>query len=278
MSCETGADKIMRLLTIPGELYQNRKLIWTLAKNDFRTKYAGSYLGIIWAFVQPVVTVMVYWFVFGVVRQGAPKAVPFVLWLVSGLVPWFFFSEALIQSTNALIEYSYLVKKLVFKISILPLVKVTAALFVHGFFVLFIVFLYACYGYYPDIYLIQIPYYSLCVFIFVLAAAYTTSAVVIFFRDLTHLITIGLQVGLWMTPIMWDFQDMGIDPFSKTARLLKLNPMYYVVAGYRNALIDKQWFWETPFPTDYLRLVTIALFLFGAGLFRKLKVHFADVL
>ena len=71
-----------QLMTIPSEFYQNRKLIWTLAKNDFRTKYAGSYLGIIWAFVQPVVTVMVYWFVFGVVRQGAPKAVPFVLWLV----------------------------------------------------------------------------------------------------------------------------------------------------------------------------------------------------
>ena len=126
-----------QLMTIPSEFYQNRKLIWTLAKNDFRTKYAGSYLGIIWAFVQPVVTVMVYWFVFGVVRQGAPKAVPFVLWLVCGLVPWFFFQEALVQSTNALIEYSYLVKKVVFKISILPLIKVIASLFVHIFFVAF---------------------------------------------------------------------------------------------------------------------------------------------
>lgn len=267
-----------RILIIPAELYQNRKLIWTLAKNDFKTKYAGSYLGIIWAFVQPVVTVLVYWFVFGVVRQGAPKAVPFVLWLVCGLVPWFFFSEALIQSTNALIEYSYLVKKVVFKISILPLVKVAASLFVHVFFMAFTVGLFCCYGYWPDVYDLQLLYYSLCVFVFVLALAYTTSAVVVFFRDLTHLITILLQVGIWMTPIMWDFQDMGINPFSMVARVLKLNPMYYVVAGYRNSLIDKQWFWEHPWQSAYFWGVTVVLFMIGTRLFRKLKVHFADVL
>lgn len=267
-----------RIFIIPAELYQNRKLIWTLAKNDFKTKYAGSYLGIIWAFVQPVVTVLVYWFVFGVVRQGAPKAVPFVLWLVCGLVPWFFFSEALIQSTNALIEYSYLVKKVVFKISILPLVKVVASLFVHVFFMAFTVGLFCCYGYWPDVYDLQLLYYSFCVFVFVLALSYATSAVVVFFRDLTHLITILLQVGIWMTPIMWDFQDMGINPFSMVARVLKLNPMYYVVAGYRNSLIDKQWFWEHPWQSVYFWGVTVILFLIGSRLFRKLKVHFADVL
>lgn len=260
------------------ELYLNRKLIWTLAKNDFKTKYAGSYLGIIWAFVQPVVTVVVYWFVFGVVRQGAAKAVPFVLWLVCGLVPWFFFQDALVQSTNSLIEYSYLVKKVVFKISILPLIKVIASLFVHVFFVAFTLLLFACYGYFPDLYDLQLLYYSVCVFVFVLALSYTTSAVVVFFRDLTHLITILLQIGIWMTPIMWDFADMGIDPFSKVARLLKINPMYYVVSGYRNALVDKQWFWEHPGQTLYFWGVTLFLFWFGTRLFKKLKVHFADVL
>ena len=156
-------------MSLPKELYQNRKLIWSLAKNDFKTKYAGSYLGIVWAFIQPVVTVLVYWFVFGVVRQGSPKAVPFVLWLIAGLVPWFFFQEALTQSTNALIEYSYLVKKVVFKIDILPMVKIIASLFVHLFFVAFTVFLFCCYGYFPDLYDLQLVYYSFCVFMLVLA-------------------------------------------------------------------------------------------------------------
>ena len=76
------------------ELYRNKALIWNLSKNDFKTKYAGSYLGIFWAFVQPVVTVLIYWFVFQVGFKSAPvKEVPFILWLVAGIVPWFFFSD-----------------------------------------------------------------------------------------------------------------------------------------------------------------------------------------
>lgn len=267
-----------KFLSLPGELYHNRALIWKLAKNDFKTKYAGSYLGIIWAFIQPVVTVCVYWFVFDVVRPGAQRSVPFVLWLIAGLVPWFFFQEALVQSTDCLIEYSYLVKKVVFKISILPIVRIIATLFVHLFFVLFTVLLFAGYGFWPDLYDLQIIYYSMCAFLLVLALSYTTCAVVVFFRDLKQIIVIGLQIGVWMTPIMWNFQDMGVASDSLIAKILKLNPMFYIVNGYRDAFIDKVWFWERQGQTLYFWCFTVIVFLLGARLFKKLKVHFADVL
>ena len=137
---------------LPGEIYKNRKLVFSLAKNDFKTKYAGSYFGTVWAFVQPIVTICVYWFVFGLaLRNGSDKGVPFVLWLIAGLVPWFFIQEGLTGGTNALLEYNYLVKKVVFNIDILPLVKTIAALFIHVFFVLFMLFLFALYGYYPGL-------------------------------------------------------------------------------------------------------------------------------
>ena len=119
--------------SLPAELFAGRTLIFQLAKNDFKKKYAGSYLGIVWAFVQPVVTVMVYWFVFGMIRSSSPRPVPFVLWLIAGLIPWFFFQDGLINGTNALLEYNYLVKKVVFRIDILPMVKVVSAVFVHLF-------------------------------------------------------------------------------------------------------------------------------------------------
>ena len=114
-----------KLLSLPIELYHNRQLILNLAKNDFKTKYAGSYLGIVWAFIQPIVTILVYWFVFSVgLKAGNAADYPFVIYLVSGIVPWFFFQDALNGGTNSLIEYNYLVKKVVFKISILPIVKI----------------------------------------------------------------------------------------------------------------------------------------------------------
>ena len=81
-----------KIFGLPLELYHNRGLILTLAKNDFKTKYAGSYLGIVWAFIQPIVTIMVYWFVFTIgLKAGDMAEYPFVLYLISGIVPWFFF-------------------------------------------------------------------------------------------------------------------------------------------------------------------------------------------
>lgn len=265
------------LVEFPVQIYQNKKLIWQLAKNDFKTRYAGSYLGMVWAFIQPIVTILVYWFVFDIgLKSGQVMDTPFVLWLMAGLVPWFFFSEAWNSGTGALIEYQYLVKKVVFQINILPLVKVISALFVHVFFASFTVFLYACYGYIPDLYTLQIIYYSFCVLVFVLGLSYVTSAILAFFKDLSQIINILLQVGVWMTPIMWNIDIMGFPSWLMT--IFKLNPMYYIVAGYRDSLINKVWFWEEPTLTLYFWAITICILGMGTLIFKKLKIHFADVL
>ena len=238
--------KYEKIVILPVELFQNRQLIWKLSKNDFKTRSAGSYLGIVWAFVQPVITVLLYWFVFSVALPSRAVAVkgditiPYILWLIAGIVPWFFFSEALSNGTNALLEYNYLVKKVVFKISILPIIKIISALFVHGFFLLFTVVLFSCYGYYPDLYTLQVFYYSACMFVFVLGLCYITCSIIIFFRDLGQIISIILQVGIWATPILWNITTLS----PKLRIIFKLNPMNYIVEGYRDSLIDKIWFWE----------------------------------
>ena len=179
-----------RIFVLPKELYQSRELIWKLAKNDFKKRYAGSYLGFLWALVQPVVTVLMYYIVFDKVFQTRSQMVasgvevPYVLYLTAGLVPWFFFSEAITNGTNALLEYSYLVKKVVFNISVLPIIKLIAATFIHLFFVGVLLIVAACYGYFPTIYTIQVLYYSFCLFMLVLAMSYCTCAIVVFFRGM----------------------------------------------------------------------------------------------
>ncbi len=269
-----------KVISLPVELFQSRHLIWKLAKNDFKKRYAGSYLGIVWALVQPVITVLMYWLVFDVIMSGAGMAmrggteIPFVLFLTSGLVPWFYFNEAWTNGTLAMLEYNYLVKKVVFKISILPIIKVIGATFTHVFFVCVMLVIAACYGYYPSIYMLQIPYYSFCTFVLVLALSYTTCALVVFMRDISQIINIVLQIGMWATPIMWDFG--AISP--TWAKLLKLNPMVYIVNGYRDAVYGHSWFFEDFFSTMYFWIITVVLFGLGAVVFKKLKVHFADVL
>lgn len=264
------------------ELYKDRKLIKKLALNDFKTRYAGSYLGIIWAFIQPVVTVLVYWIVFekglkqgtDIVTQGI--RVPYLLHLMSGLVPWFFFSEALMNGTTSLLEYNYLVKKVVFKISILPLIKIIAASFIHIFFVCFMLLVTMCYGIHPTIYWLQLIYYSFCLFMLVLAMSYSTCSIVIFFRDLTQLISIGLQVGMWATPILWNISILANHPV--LTFIFKLNPVYYIVNGYRGSLYGEEFIWQSPWLTIYYWGLVLILFVIGRMIFRRLKPHFADVM
>ena len=184
----------------------------------------------------------------------------------------------LIGGTNSLLEYNYLVKKVVFNISVLPVVKIISAMFVHAFFVLFTIILYAAYGKFPDFYYLQIIYYSVCVFILVLGLSYATSAIVIFFRDLTQIINIVLQVGVWLTPIMWIVEASPLMGHPVIMKILKLNPMYYIVSGYRDTFLMKTWFWEHAGWTVYFWIFTILCFLFGSWVFKRLRIHFADVL
>ena len=266
-----------RITVLPVELWQNRELIWKLSRNDFKSKYAGSYMGIVWAFLQPVVTVLVYWFVFtmgGRPTIGADGKYPFVLWLIVGIVPWFFFSDALSQGTSALLSYQFLVKKVVFKISILPIIKIISALFIHLFLIGVTLILLIFSGYYPSLYWLQLPYFIVCEFLLVLGMSYITCSIVVFFRDLGQIISIALQVGVWITPIMWNLNSM-----SRTWQVIfKLNPVYYIVDGFRMSLLDKMWFWEHFYSTAYFWIFTVVMFLFGALIFKRLKVHFADVM
>ncbi|MDE5951805.1 MAG: ABC transporter permease [Acetatifactor sp.] len=272
---------VSKLVQLPMELWQNRKLIWKLSKNDFKKRYAGSYMGVVWGFAQPLVTVLMYYLVFDkifgtkAIELRGGVEVPFALFITAGLVPWFFFSEALSQGTMSLIEYSYLVKKVVFKISILPVIKVIAATFSHLFFLGLAILLGCIYGYYPSLYLLQVIYYAMCLFLLVLAMSYTTCAVVIFFRDLSQIIAICLQIGIWATPILWSL-DAIHNPVVVT--LLKLNPLVYIVNGYRESVYGHHWFFEDISGTLYFWGITVALFLLGAAIFKKLKVHFADVI
>lgn len=268
------------LIVLPVDLYNSRKLIWKLAKNDFKKRYAGSYLGALWALAQPVVTVIMYWLVFDKVFQQRSQLVaggiemPYVLFLTAGLIPWFYFSEAIMQGTMAMLEYNYLVKKVVFNISILPIIKIIASTFTHLFFVGLLLLLSVFYGIMPTIYTIQLLYYSFCMMMLVLALSYFTCAVNVFFRDLQQIINIALQVGMWATPILWNI-DMLPDQW-KT--IMKINPLVYIVNGYRSAIYEKEWFWHHFYSSTYFWIIVMGLFCFGSLIFRKLKVHFADVI
>lgn len=280
VSCTLFCVFYEQIKTIPFELLQSRKLIWKLAKNDFKKRYAGSYLGAVWAMAQPVITVLMYWIVFDKVFNTRSQMlasgveVPYVLYLTAGLVPWFFFQEAVNHGMMAMVEYNYLVKKVVFNISVLPIIKVIGALFTHLFFVLVLIIVGTCYGYTPTIYTIQILYYSFCLCLLVLAMSYINCAIVVFFRDLQQIVAIVLQIGMWATPILWDIHMVP----DQLKPIFKLNPMVYIVNGFRMSIYGEEWFWTHFYSSAYFWILLLLMFTIGSVIFKKLRVHFADVL
>ena len=121
------------------DLVDDRKVIFDLAKNDFKAKYTNSLLGIVWAFMLPLTIILVLWFVFQVGFRSAPvDDIPFILWYIPAFLAWNFFTDAFGSGAACIFDYSYLVKNMKFRVSSLPVVKIISSSFVHLFFVGFI--------------------------------------------------------------------------------------------------------------------------------------------
>lgn len=267
---------VEELLRIPLEIFRDRGMFLAIVKNDFQARFAGSYLGLFWAYVQPVITLCLYWFVFQFgLRSGNVSNHPFILYLMAGLIPWFYFSESWGGASGSLVEYSYLVKKVVFNVNFLPVIKVCSAMFVHLVFVCIVTALSWIYGYGIHPWLLQLFYYMICNMILVLGLSYITAACTVFFRDMTQIVNIILTMGIWMTPILWNAEATMS---GKLLMLFRLNPMYYIVDGFRDSLLDKVWFWEKPLWSIYFWCVALCVYLIGVKMFNRLKVHFSDVL
>lgn len=268
------------MVSLLKEIVTKRRLILDLGKADFRKRFVGSYFGMVWMFIQPMATVLVYFFVFQVGMKSQPPVpdVPYVLWLVPGIVPWFYFSDALNGITNVLQEYHYLVKKVVFRVEILPIIKLFSSLMVHGFFVLIMLIMFLLYRKVPLVTWIQVIYYTFAASVFVLGVGFLTSAVQVFFKDMAQIIGIVLQFGMWLTPIMYHeslFTNQGL---GWVVTLLKFNPFYYIATGYRDSMLTGDWFWQRPMLSLYFWGCTVVVLLLGLKVFKRLRPHFSDVL
>jgi lipopolysaccharide transport system permease protein/teichoic acid transport system permease protein len=257
-------------------IYINHSLIWDLTKKEFRQRYLGSYLGILWAFIQPTITVFIFWFVFqvGFRVQPTETGVPFVLWLICGMFPWFFFSESLGSATGAIINKPFLVKKIVFEVKILPIIQILAALVIHIFFIIVLFALFLLYGYLPNAYNLQIIYYFFYTICLVLGLSWITSSLSVFSRDIVQLVNMCLQFMFWGTPIFWNINSVP----ERYIWIIKLNPMYYVVNGYRESFIYNDWFWNHLNEMLYYWIFVVAIMFIGVFIFGRLRPHFADAL
>ncbi len=256
-------------------IFERRKLILSMAKREVKNQYVGSTLGIVWTFIPPIVLISVFWVVFSIGFRAKPAGdVPFVVWLTTGMTSWFVFADMVSGSTASIISNVNLIKKTIFPSQILAVVKIISSLVTHLVFLIILLALLLFQSMEFSLYFFQFLYYLVCLLVLASGLGWLFSSLNVFIRDVTQLVGLILQVGFWATPIFWDIKMMP----EKIQFILKLNPMYYIVQGYRESFIYFLPFWKHPYQTLYFWTVALLLFFLGCFVFRRLRPQFADVL
>ena len=256
-------------------IVQQKSLIVSLARREVRTQYVGSLVGFLWTFINPMVMIFVFWVVFDIGFGVQPvKGVPFVVWLTAGMAAWFAFADIVNGSAGVIVSNAHLIKKTLFRSEILPVVKLVSCLITHSIFLVVLAVLIVLLRPSFSFYFFQFFYYLLCMCVLALGLSWAVSSLNVFIRDIGQIVGVVMRMGFWATPIFW---DLGIMP-PKLQTIFKLNPMFYIVQGYRESFLYFIPFWQHPYQTVYFWVVALSIFALGGLIFKKLKPDFADVL
>lgn len=254
-----------------------RHQIFKLAKADIIKTYSGAALGWAWALVKPTITILVFWFAFSVgLRKSAEVAgYPFIIWMIVGMVPWFFMSEMLTQGAGSIRKYSYLVTKMKFPVGTIPTFVCFSKLAINcGLFVILLILI-SISGYRPDIYLLQLPIYAVFMVLFFIAWGLFSGMLSAMSKDFLNLVNALTTAIFWLSGILWDVNTIK----SPLLRLiLHCNPITYFATGYRNVFIYKKWIWEES--TSFFVVLALFAILIAAGIwsYKKLIKEIPDVL
>ncbi len=258
------------------EHIENIYKIWRLALYDFIAPLRDTYLGPVWMILGPLLQILVYWIVFGTgIRQGRPvNGHPFLLWMLAGLVPWFYISGGITGGATCIYNKSTLLTKMKFPVSIIPTYTTLTKLISNLPVLLILLILYAFNGYKISIHIIQIPYYIFAATILIIATTMVSSALVMAVRDINRVIGTIIRFLFYFTPILWVPKNLphAFDLF------IKLNPFTYIVDGFRDSLLYKQWFFINIKETIWFWIITLVILIIGVNIHMKFRDKFADML
>jgi ABC-type polysaccharide/polyol phosphate export permease len=253
------------------------RLLLQLTRRDFKAKYQGSAFGLLWAFIQPLALMLTLLFVFnyGLRAQVAEPGIPYAPWFFAAMIAWNFFQDSTLSAQNSVQEYSFLVKKVSFPTDVLPVVKILSAAMIHLIFVGILIVVILASGLPFSWTWLQFPYFALSLMCLTLGLSWALASMNLFVRDVSQFVSILLQLGFWATPVVWNTSML---PPSLQV-WFKLNPLLYIVEGYRATFLHGQPFWEVnPLQAIYFWSVVLLLCVAGRFTFKRLQPHFADVL
>ncbi len=257
-------------------LFENKKLILSLGKNDFKNRFANTSLGSIWGFLQPFIFMATYAIVFQfILKTGSAGNDPYIVWFMPGMAMWQTIMDTTMSASTSIMNYSYLVKKVVFPVDIIPIISVISSGFV-GIFLFSIAIVIGClFKYVPNF--LQIIYIIVAAYTFLIALTRFTSAITTLVPDFGNLLGIAMQLFFWFTPVVWNMSMIQNHP--TILRIMKCMPFNYLVTGFRDAFISGNIITENNYLyTIVFWVLTLIVYIWGNHVFKKNKKDFADVL
>ncbi|WP_260484655.1 ABC transporter permease [Listeria booriae] len=252
--------------------------IMRIARYDQRAAYQSHYLGMLWEVLSPTLQVVIYYFVFGIRMHGAHPVdggVPYIVWMLAGVIPWFFISGIIVSGANSVYSNLSLVSRVKFPMSILPsitLMKAMSSYFtMMGILLIFLL----CNHIYPTVYWMQFVYYFFCMCFFLYAVSLLNSTITVIFRDYQLIIGSAMRLLFFLSGAV---MDVTAQPNSLLTKILMLNPFVYIIEGFRDAFFSRQWFFEVPWWTAYFWGITLLTLGIGALLHIQFKDRFMDYL
>ncbi|MGV3519119.1 ABC transporter permease [Luteitalea sp.] len=257
------------------QLVRYRALIQSLVTRELKARYRGSVLGFFWSFINPLLLLVVYSFVFTVVLPGThpPEIEPYALFLFCGILPWTWFSSSLTEAANSLMAGGNLIKKVLFPAEILPIVAVLSNM-MHFFFGLPILLAFLIW-FRPTISFVEVLWFPVVVavqLLFTLGLSLLLAALTVHFRDIKDILSNLLTLWFFATPIIY---PMHLAPGTISKAVLNANPFSHFAVSYQEIL-----FYDGPFGHwKWLLAIFVAsvlLFLLGYFLFDRLRDSFAE--
>lgn len=253
------------------ELWEYRELLYFLMWRDVKIRYKQTVIGILWAVLQPLLTMLIFTMVFARLAKVPSNGVPYPLFVYTGLIVWTYFSQAVGRSGVSLVSDSNLITKVYFPRMIVPISAALGPLIDFGFAFLILLVLMAVFGMHPGWAVLTLPIFLILTVMAVLAVGFWLSALNVQYRDIGHTIPFLIQFWMFASPVAY---PLNLVP-EKWRGLYALNPMSGVIEGFRWALLGTQ------VPNLWMFILSSAVVLFllfgGAVYFRKVEKTFADV-
>lgn len=255
------------------ELWAYRELFYFLAWRDILVRYKQTIIGIAWALIRPLLTMIVFTIVFGKIAKLPSGGAPYPIMVFAAMLPWQFFATSFAEAGNSLIANANMISKVYFPRLVMPVSAVIVSFvdFLISFVILLILMLW--YGFVPEVRIVMLPLFVLIAFAASMAGGLWIAALNVRYRDFRYIIPFIVQFGLYISPVGF---ISSIVP-EKWRLLYSLNPMVGVIDGFRWAILggDYQFYW----PGFILSLVLVVIILVtGIVYFRKTEKTFADVI